>query len=186
MIRNIRKYRTMSFDMSGSVMVLYSYCLNLSSKNCFYFKYLVTALFFLGLTSFSGTYEPIILREIVPKTETGNFSFNEFDELASESNPDLPPCLLTVQNSCTGGSNVTFTLQNNNTSGTWTIGGGTFTTIIGSSTITVTFTPGSTPGCFNASYTTSGCSVNQNFIIFPPAPALTAPSNTCNAALTIP
>ena len=60
MIRNIKKYRTMSFDMSGSVMVLSSYCRKLIKENLSYFKYLFTSLLFFGLTSFSGSDKPII------------------------------------------------------------------------------------------------------------------------------
>jgi hypothetical protein len=91
------------------------------------------------------------------------------------------PVIIPV-NSCVGGGNVTFTQTGGVTGGTWSVsGGGSINANSG------VFTP-STVGCFTVTYKTPGpgCTDTKSFVVFPAAPVLTAPSNTCNTAFTIP
>ena len=89
--------------------------------------------------------------------------------------------VVTTANSCIGGGNVTFT-QSGGGAGSWSVsGGGTINASTG------VFTP-TTAGCFTATYTTTSgsCSDTKNFVVFPSTPTLTAPSNTCASAFTLP
>ncbi|MBA2249782.1 MAG: hypothetical protein H0W12_06275, partial [Chitinophagaceae bacterium] len=92
-----------------------------------------------------------------------------------------PIPVVTTLNACIGGGTVVFT-ETGSISGTWSVnGGGIIDAITGS------FTP-STPGCFIATYTTSSgnCSDSKSFVVFPSAPVITAPVNTCGTAFTLP
>jgi hypothetical protein len=89
---------------------------------------------------------------------------------------------VTTVNSCIGGGAVTFTQSGGAAAGTWTVnGGGTINASTGA------FTP-TTAGCFTATYKTPGpgCTDTKNFVVYPVAPVLVAPANTCNAAFTLP
>jgi hypothetical protein len=90
--------------------------------------------------------------------------------------------VITPVNSCVGGGNVTFTQTGGAASGTWSVSGGG--TINASSGV---FTP-STAGCFTVTYKTPGpgCTDTKSFVVFPAAPVLTNPVNTCNTAFTLP
>jgi hypothetical protein len=93
-----------------------------------------------------------------------------------------PLPVVTTVNSCIGGGTVTFTQTGGAAGGTWTVSGGG--TIVAGTGV---FTP-TTAGCFTTTYTTPapGCTDTKNFVVFPAAPVLTAPANTCNAAFALP
>ncbi|MBK8668770.1 MAG: hypothetical protein IPN89_04595 [Saprospiraceae bacterium] len=94
----------------------------------------------------------------------------------------IPVPVITVANSCAGGSTATFTQTGGPAGGTWTVsGGGTIGATTG------VFTP-TTAGCFTATYTTptGNCSDTKSFVVFPAAPAAPVVSNTCNTAITVP
>ncbi|MBK8670441.1 MAG: hypothetical protein IPN89_13720 [Saprospiraceae bacterium] len=94
----------------------------------------------------------------------------------------VPVPVITVANSCAGGSTATFTQTGGPSGGTWTVsGGGTIGATTG------VFTP-TTAGCFTATYTTptGNCSDTKSFVVFPAAPAAPVVSNTCNTAITVP
>ncbi len=102
---------------------------------------------------------------------------------------DVEPVVVTVnssptitsQNACIGGGSITFLQTGGGPGGTWTVsGGGTIVAATG------VFTP-STAGCFTVSYNTSaGCPGTTTFTVFPGAPTVTAPANTCNTAFNLP
>ncbi len=90
--------------------------------------------------------------------------------------------VVTTVNSCIGGGTVTFTQTAGATGGTWKVsGGGTINASTG------VFTP-TAAGCFTATYTTPapGCTDTKNFVVFPAAPVLVAPANSCNTAFALP
>lgn len=89
--------------------------------------------------------------------------------------------VVTTTNACIGGGTVTFTQTNGPPGGTWTVSGG------GTITSGGVFTP-TTAGCFNATYTTAAasCSDTKSFVVFPAAPVLTSPVNTCAGAFILP
>ncbi|TMI61229.1 MAG: immunoglobulin domain-containing protein, partial [Bacteroidetes bacterium] len=90
---------------------------------------------------------------------------------------------VTAPNSCIGGGNVNFTYTGAPPGGTWSVnGGGNINPTSGQ------FTP-VTAGCWSATYTTplpNVCSGTKEFVVFPAAPVLTAPSNTCASAFSLP
>jgi hypothetical protein len=92
----------------------------------------------------------------------------------------FPDPVVTVFNSCSGGSSVTFQVSGA-AGGTWSVsGGGTINPTSG------VFTP-TTPGCFTATYLAPGnCDDVQSFVVFPAAPGAPLISNTCNTAVTVP
>ncbi|MBO9572482.1 MAG: hypothetical protein J7497_09770, partial [Chitinophagaceae bacterium] len=91
--------------------------------------------------------------------------------------------IVSTSNSCVGGGTVTFTQSGGAAGGTWSVsGGGSINPSTG------LFTP-TTAGCFTATYntpTTPACSNTKSFVVFPAAPVLVAPANTCNTAFTLP
>ena len=90
----------------------------------------------------------------------------------------FPLPVVTAVNSCAGGGSVTFAQAGGAAGGTWSVsGGGTINASTG------VFTP-TTAGCFTATYKTPGpgCTDTRSFVVFPAAPVLTAPANTCNAS----
>jgi hypothetical protein len=102
----------------------------------------------------------------------------------SPVNDLLIACTLTVTNACIGGGTVTFTQNNdNNNNGTWTVTGGTG---VKSGSNNFIFTPGIVAGCFTATYQNGACTATANFAIFPTAPVITAPANSCAAMFTLP
>ncbi len=93
-----------------------------------------------------------------------------------------PNPVVTTTNACIGGGTVTFTQTGAAAGGTWTVsGGGTIN--IASGVLTPT-----TAGCFTATYTapTTTCFNTSSFVVFPAAPVLVNPSNSCNTAFTLP
>jgi large repetitive protein len=90
------------------------------------------------------------------------------------------PPTVTVNNACIGGGTQTFS-TNGATGGTWSVTGG------GNITSAGVFTP-TNPGCYSATYTVpvTGCIGTNFFIVFPRAPAISAPSNTCASAFQLP
>jgi hypothetical protein len=89
--------------------------------------------------------------------------------------------VITPVNSCVGGGTVTFTQTGGSAGGTWSVtGGGTINT-------GGVFTP-NTAGCFTVTYKTGGpgCTDTKSFVVFPAAPVLTAPANTCKTAFSLP
>ncbi|MBK6566016.1 MAG: T9SS type A sorting domain-containing protein [Saprospiraceae bacterium] len=92
----------------------------------------------------------------------------------------FPDPVVTVFNSCAGGSTVTFQVSGA-TGGTWSVsGGGTINPTTG------VFTP-TTAGCFTATYLAPGnCDDTKSFVVFPSAPAAPMISNTCNTSFVVP
>ena len=85
-------------------------------------------------------------------------------------------------NSCIGGGIVTFGQTGGATGGTWSVsGGGNIDVGTGAFTPTIA-------GCFTVTYKTPGpgCTDTKSFVVFPAAPVLAAPANTCNAAFNLP
>ena len=94
-----------------------------------------------------------------------------------------PVTQVTTVNSCIGGGTVTFIESGAPAGGTWTVnGGGTINSSTG------VFTP-TTPGCWTATYTSAPpavCSGSKEFVVFPAAPVIAAPANTCASPFTLP
>lgn len=89
--------------------------------------------------------------------------------------------IVTTSDACIGGGNVTFTQTGGGTGGTWDVSGGG--NIVPGTGV---FTP-TTAGCFTATYTsTESCAGSNSFMVFPAAPVLTAPANSCNSAFALP
>jgi CshA-type fibril repeat protein len=91
-----------------------------------------------------------------------------------------PKYTVTTNNACIGGGNITFT-SNAPDGGTWSVSGGGTITSAGVFTAT-------TAGCFIATYTiaSTNCSGASSFLVYPQAPVISAPANTCNAAFSLP
>ena len=89
-----------------------------------------------------------------------------------------PVNIVTAPNACIGGGNQTFTRTGAN-GGTWSVSGG------GTITSAGVFTP-QTPGCYTASYSVGGCIGTKQFIVFPTAPVISAPTNVCASAFSLP
>jgi hypothetical protein len=88
------------------------------------------------------------------------------------------PVITGTNNICLGSGTSTFATTS--TGGTWSVTGG------GSISTTGVFTPSSI-GCFAARYTLStGCFGSSDFVVFPTAPVLSSPTNTCNSAFILP
>ena len=93
--------------------------------------------------------------------------------------------VVTTLNTCVGGSNVNFLVDDKISSSSvasgegWSVsGGGTIDVVTG------LFTP-TTPGCYTATYVRGGCTDTKPFVVFPSAPTPTV-SSGCGAELNIP